>query len=153
MTKHQGGGTQGDWKPLGNRNRAPFVKWGDDKAMLVGLCREVWEGDYGLVARISVRECENLVGIRGKGDDQVRLVIQPGDTVNVGLNLAALKDISEKQVGQLIKIESRGWAEGKSGDKYRNIEVSVREEEAPNEEGGSSGGIADEPEGDDDVPF
>lgn len=120
----------------------PFISWPGSKndpmgeysyAFLEGRVERLWTGTYGLVATLTVTGVSaGLRGVIGSGDDRQETDIAVGETVNVGLKLAALAGtISEKDVGTEFHIAFSGWGESKGGDRFRQFAVL----EVPSEDG------------------
>ena len=110
-------------KQLGSQAAVPFVRWPDVCAYLEGRVLEIWEGSFGPVCHLKVSECENLVGISGKGADQVEHELQPGMEVNLGLSYAGLKTIAEEQVGKILHVAFEDWGETRDGNRFRLFQV------------------------------
>jgi len=113
-------------KSLPNGASAPFVQWpqDDEFVFIEGKVVGVWEGMYGMVARLSVSTVSaNARGVTGSGDSQSRAPIEIGREVNVGLNYAALHGVSEEQVGRNVHLAFLGWGQTKDGNRFRQFEV------------------------------
>ncbi len=110
---------------LSNGDSAPFVAWPEEEYTYVeGLLENLWEGHFGPVARILVHEAsENAEGVIGSGDEQNRTAIEAGTEVNLGLNYAALKGISESDIGKVVHVAFTGWGETREGNRFRRFEV------------------------------
>ena len=59
----------------------------------------------------------------GSGDEQNRTPIEAGNEVNLGLNYAALKGISESDIGKVVHVAFTGWGETREGKPFRRFEV------------------------------
>ena len=117
-----------DAVPLSNGDSAPFVVWPkEDYAYVEGRLEQVWEGTYGPVARISVHRASESAE-SGSGDEQNRTAIEAGNEVNLGLNYAALKGISESDIGKVVHVAFTGWGETREGNRYRQFEVFAFDE-------------------------
>ena len=114
-----------DAVPLSNGDSAPFVRWPEEGYTYVeGLLEKLWEGTWGPVARILVHEAsENAEGVIGSGDEEIRTVIEAGNEVNLGLNYAALKGISESDIGKVVHVAFTGWGEVREGNSFRHFTV------------------------------
>ncbi len=110
-------------KQLGSQAAVPFVRWPDAYAYLEGRVLEIWEGSFGPVCRLRLCECENLVGISGKGAEKVEHELQPGMEVNLGLSYAGLKTIDEKRVGKILHVAFEHWGETRDGNPFRSFRV------------------------------
>ena len=110
-------------KQLGSQAAVPFVRWQDAYAYLEGLVLEIWEGTYGPVCRLRLSECENLLGISGKGADRVEHRLEPGMEVNLGLTYAGLKTIDEERIGKMLHVAFEHWGETRDGNPFRSFRV------------------------------
>jgi len=110
-------------KPLGGSgDGAPFVKWGDDYAWVEGKVLNLWTGQYGENARVSVTDYSEQ--LRAKHDKDTPAVnVTQGMEVNVGLNYAALEGIGPEQVGAVVHVAFEGWGETRAGNNFRMFKV------------------------------
>ncbi len=118
----QGGG--GRVRSLSNNDRAPFIGWTEEPAFVEGELLDLWTGKNGKVARLIVHEAtDGLEAIMGSGGEQTRHRVTPDAQVNVGLDLAQLRDIETETVDETLRIAFMGWGETKKGEKTRNFDV------------------------------
>ncbi len=129
-------------KQLGSQATVPFVRWQDTYAYLEGLVLEIWEGTFGPVCRFRLSECENLVGISGKGADRVEHELQPGMEVNLGLTNAGLKTIDEERIGKVLHVAFEHWGETRDGNPFRSFRVLELPDERPAEEESAQGDLS-----------
>lgn len=110
-------------KKLGGGGNHPFVKWDDSHAYVEGELLRLWESNYGWCGTVAVHDVSpNLQAKMDK--DTPAVMIERGDTVNVSLNYAALKEsLREDHIGHSIHVAFVGWEQTKAGQKYRLFEL------------------------------
>ena len=123
----------------------PFVKWPKDKeyAFVEGRLTKIWTGKYGDTAVIDIAQHSDGLAVKGRDEEGNEITTSPtaGDTVNVGLNSASLKDtLSQDDVGSDVHIAFEGWEESKGGNTYRLFTVLVMGGRKVAQVGGSSDG-------------
>lgn len=105
----------------GRGGGAPFVKWGDDPAWVEGKVLDIWEGKYGMAARVYVADCSDNLEAGGK--DEMGPVEKETE-VNIGLNYAALEDsVTEEDRGAGLHFAFTGWGKTKDGTRFREFAV------------------------------
>ncbi len=101
---------------------APFVKFGDEYCFVEGIILDFWTGEYGRVAKMRVTaKSKNLMG--SMGADEPQEPIEEGATVNVGLNYAALEEVTDSFLGSTVHIAFIEWGETKKGQRFRAFDV------------------------------
>ena len=106
----------------------PFVAWpSEGPAWIEGRVTELWTGQYGMNATITVTASSD--GLAGKGGTPFLV----GGRANVGLNAASLRDtVDDTHInGAVIHFAFLGWAESSQGNKYRRFTVLEVPDESP----------------------
>lgn len=150
-TLRQGGGKERG----GMVGGTPFVKWGDDYTWIEGRVEGTFETKYGLAATFKVSAVhDGGLTAHGKNEDgeEFTLSIRSGDSVNVGMASAALKDkIEAGDVGKRFHVAMEGWEHPKGGgNSYRIFAVIELTERT---EGRADEAERPEIEPTDDIPF
>ena len=111
----------------GSGGGPPFVKWGEDYSWVEGTVLDLWEGKYGMSAKLRVVGASDALEAKGKDEDGTpySATVKPDMEVNVGLNLAALEgSIVEADKGKVFHVAFEGWQTPKDGGKpYRVFAV------------------------------
>lgn len=155
-------------RSVGGGGEHPFVKWGEHRAYVEGRVINYWESKYGGVFTVSVDKCSDHLEAQ-MGRDEPMVGVEPGQTVNVGLQYSALDGLDESYQGHDLHIAFEGWEKSKSGNRYRIFKVfdiTPDEPEGETEDPsgaetpsgvgagpGGPGGESPPPPGDDDLPF
>lgn len=135
-------------KQVGGGGEHPFVKWGESRAYVEGEIVSYWESKYGGVFTMRVFDCSDHLEAQ-MGQDEPMVKVEPGQTVNVGLQYSALEGLGEKYVDKSLHIAFEGWEKSRTGNRYRVFQVfDVTPEHAdpPEGESGDESG-ADTPSG------
>ena len=106
----------------------PFIAWpSEGPAWIEGRVTELWDGQYGRNATITVTACS--LGLGGK--EGAPFIV--GGRANVGLSSASLRDtVDDTHVGgAVIHFAFLGWAESSQGNKYRRFTVLEVPDESP----------------------
>lgn len=153
-------------KPIGKGSggSAPFVKFGDDYAYVEGVIVDIWKGEYGRVAKIRTTDVsENLVAQMNA--EEPTEPVRAGETVNVGLNFAALEEVTDSFLGACVHIAFVEWGETKRGQRFRAFDVlevepapwqSHDDDDEAEPDAPSPSPTSDRPDAgvtDDDIPF
>lgn len=106
----------------------PFVTWPDESgAWIEGVVQHAWEGDYGPVLELRVEGSARVTGVIGAGNDKQGVAINVGDTVNLGLGLAALERLAGVPIGAGIRVGFAGWDTNRAGQKFRKFKIQIEE--------------------------
>ena len=111
----------------GSGGGPPFVKWGEDYDWVEGEVLDLWEGKYGVSAKLRVVGASEGLEAKGKDEDGTPYTaeVESGMDVNVGLNYSTLEDaIVPADKGKIFHIAFEGWQAAKDGgNRYRVFAV------------------------------
>lgn len=144
----------------GGGGGAPFVDWKvQPPAWIEGRVMKLWESQYGPNVTIEVKACSRGLQAKDKDEDgrDLRVEVEPGMEVNIGLNYAALEGtVHDEDYGAVLHFayeeDVRSQRTGNTYKKFAVLEVPDlhRNPDAGNPVASNAGYNAP---ADDDLPF